>query len=85
VKPHRGELTEIEAWFDGRGRVLDLYRGPDGSHRAAFFIGERVRLFGMATTYLDAARQARDMLIALETDERRAGGQAASSIAAAGR
>lgn len=44
-----------------------------------------MRLFGMATTYLDAARKARDMLIALETDERRAGGQAVSSIDAAGR
>jgi hypothetical protein len=85
VEPHRGELREIEAWFAGRGRALDLYRGPDGSHRAAFFIGEHVRLFGMAATYLDAARQARDMLIEFETDQQRAGGQTAARIYAAAR
>jgi hypothetical protein len=85
VEPHSSELAEIEVWFAARGRALDLYRGGDGSHRAAFFIGEHVRLFGMAATYLDAARQARDMLIEFETDQQRAGGQTAARIYAAAR
>ncbi len=64
VQTDAADLTAITTWFTTHGHVLDLHRGGDGSYRAAFPIGERARLFGIGASYLDAATQAREMLLA---------------------
>jgi hypothetical protein len=74
------DVAAITTWFTTHGHVLDLHRGKDGSHRAAFPIGERARLFGIGTNYLEAAAQAREMLVAHE--RRTAVGTARSDLGA---
>ena len=80
VQADAADLTAITTWFTTHGHVLDLHRGKDGSHRAAFPIGERARLFGIGTNYLEAAGQAREMLLAYE--RRTAVGTARSDLGA---
>jgi hypothetical protein len=60
------DVAAITTWFATHGHVLDLHRGRDGSHRAAFRIGERARLFGIGTNYPEAATQAQQMYLARE-------------------
>jgi hypothetical protein len=60
-EPGAHDVAAVVAWFAKRGHHLDLFRGRDGSHRAAFRVNERVRHFGIGASPLEAARQAMAM------------------------